>query len=217
MAQDVVEKLPQVAAEAKPQFRNTRSAAEMAMLDSEGYADEGFSLHKKSPGRHLDGHWHKGHGGLRSEGEDLSDEEQRLHELESRGERPGVVQRAKDAMTRAGAAVAETVGFKASRSAAELAYGDAEGYASEGYAEHKAAGDKHLEEHWRKGYGGLRKEGEDYQDEQERLQDLHKQGRAGPSMVESMKEAVTSTAAAASDKASELLQAAKEAVGLEKK
>ncbi len=41
----------------------------------------------------------------------------------------------------------------------------------------QAAGDKHLEEHWRKGYGGLRKEGEDYQDEQERLQDLDKQVR----------------------------------------
>ncbi len=40
---------------------------------------------QKSPGRHLDGHWHKGHGGLRSEGEDLSDEEQRLHELEVGG------------------------------------------------------------------------------------------------------------------------------------
>jgi len=43
--------------------------------------ESALSRPQRSPGRHLDGHWHKGYGGLRSEGEDLSDEEQRLHEL----------------------------------------------------------------------------------------------------------------------------------------
>jgi hypothetical protein len=56
--------------------------------------------------------------------------------LQNRAGQPGMIQRAKDAVVGAATKVAEKTGFKTSRSAAEMA-GDAEGYASEGYAEHK--------------------------------------------------------------------------------
>ena len=36
----------------------------------------------------------------------------------------------------------------------------------------QAAGGKHLEEHWHKGAGGLRPEGEDVEEEQARLREL---------------------------------------------
>ena len=59
----------------------------------------------------------------------------------------GYVQRAREAVGGAVAAVAGAVmpgRFKASRSTAELAYGEAEGYAEPGTAEHKGGG-------WREG------------------------------------------------------------------
>lgn len=93
------------------QFRATQSAAELASADTEAYAEPGLAEHKargcpavtrctpparRRPnrsrrrclqaggGKHLGAYWHRGSAGLRPEGHDLGDEEERLHELEAR-------------------------------------------------------------------------------------------------------------------------------------
>ncbi|KAI3430382.1 hypothetical protein D9Q98_004977 [Chlorella vulgaris] len=105
------------------------------------------------------------------------------------------------------AAAAETAPPAA---AAEKAMMDAEGYAEEGLAEHK--GGKHLEEYWHKGRGGLRAEGEDPEEERQRLQELEEH-QAGKGIVQRTKESVSATVAAASEKAADVLQTAKEMAG----
>ncbi|PSC69109.1 AAA family ATPase isoform A [Micractinium conductrix] len=212
----------------KAAFRTTPSAAELAYSEAEGYADRGLAEHKT--GHHLEEHWKKGYGGLRPEGEDEEEEAQRLRELQQRSS-PGLVQRAVGAAVSAAAAVAAAVlpesvqamlpaalkpsAFKSSPSAAELAYSEVEGYADRGLAEHKTPG-HHLEGHWKKGYGGLRPEGEDWEEEQQRLRELEAR-QAGGGMVQRAKETVASAAATASEKAGGMLQAAKEAAGMESK
>lgn len=68
--------------EQKQAIRNTPSAAELASADAEGYAEPGLAEHKSAGGKHLDEYWHRGSAGLRPEGHDVQEEEQRLHELE---------------------------------------------------------------------------------------------------------------------------------------
>ncbi|KAL4422646.1 hypothetical protein ABPG75_008843 [Micractinium tetrahymenae] len=211
-------------------FKTSASAAELASADVAGYAEPGLSEHKNTPGgHHLDPYWHKGRGGLRPEGEDFEDEEARLRELEAHNP-PSLVSRARQAVGAVGSTLQSMAGrvmpsmFRSTPSTAELAMADAEGYAEPGLLEHKGTpGGHHLDPHWHKGRGGLREEGEDYEEEEARLHEL--EGHQDKGVVERAKEAASATAAAATEKAGEMLQArrqgrgmaAKEMVGMEPK
>ncbi|KAL4449013.1 hypothetical protein ABPG77_007730 [Micractinium sp. CCAP 211/92] len=193
-------------------FKTSASAAELASDNVMGYAEPGLAEHRGAPGgHHLDPYWHKGRGGLRPEGEDPEDEQARLQELEAHNP-PSLVSRARQAVGAVGSTLHAMAGsvmpsmFKSTPSAAELASADSEGYAEPGLSEHKGTpGGHHLDPHWHKGRGGLRPEGEDSEEEQGRLRELEEHQEKG--VVERAKDAASATAAAATEKAGEMLQA----------
>ncbi|PRW20504.1 homeobox HMX2 isoform A [Chlorella sorokiniana] len=190
------------AEEGKPgQFKASKSAAELA------YGDVAAA-----GGKHLETYWFRGSGGLRPEGHDYSEEGERLHELEEH-QKGGAVRRV---MGTAGSAIASAAAavtparFKASKSAAELAMGDSEGYTEPGLAEHKDHPAKHLGTYWHRGSAGLRPEGHDFKEEEERLHELEEHQAGSGGVVERMQGA----AAIATQTAKEYVQSAKEMLGL---
>ncbi|GAB4822738.1 hypothetical protein N2152v2_009784 [Parachlorella kessleri] len=129
------------------------AAKELAHNNCFAYAEEGLSEHKGTGGKHLEGYWRQGMGGIRPE--DWEDKAAQLHELEEHA------RQAREAVVKAAAVVA--------------AYNNSWGYQEDqGASEHKGKG--RLAAYWRKGH----EEGEeDYEDEAARLQELEEHVKLG--------------------------------------